>query len=405
MKKKLLALLKTKQEARAAKMQQVDAASEVAELRGYQTELEAIDEEIRSIQAMIDGLPEDGAGQAERTAVVNGEVPGVVVSGVGQTQRKSAEEADMEYRKAFQQFVTRGTEIPDELRTDASTKLTDVPGAIPTVLMNKIIEKLESVGNILPLVTKTSFASGVAIPTSSVKPVATWVLEGAGSDRQKKSTVNITFGSFKLRCEISMSLETSVMALSAFEAAFVKNVVDAMVKKIEATIMSAADGTTSPKGILAETVASGQNVDVAASGSLTYATLVNAEAALPLAYESKAVWFMTKKTFMGFVGMVDDQKQPIARVNYGLAGVPERTLLGRKVVLNDYMDSYAATVVSDTIVAFLFNPEDYVLNTNYNMGVQRKQDWDTEDVLSKAVMILDGKVVDKNSLVTVTKKA
>ena len=69
------------------------------------------------------------------------------------------------------------------------------------------------------------------------------------------------------------------------------------------------------------------------------------------------------------------------------------------------MDSYASSVENDTVVAFLFNPKDYVLNTNYNMGIQRKQDWDTEDYLTKAVMAVDGKVVDKNSLVTVTKKA
>jgi len=39
------------------------------------------------------------------------------------------------------------------------------------------------------------------------------------------------------------------------------------------------------------------------------------------------------------------------------------------------------------------------------MGVQRKQDWDTEDMLTKAVMSLDGKVIDKNSLVTIAKAA
>jgi HK97 family phage major capsid protein len=401
MKNKLLALLAKKQELRTAKMAAVDKASDVAELRTLQTEVQAIDDEIRSIEAMIAEIKDEP--ENERTAAVNSEIPGVVKA--SNTETRKADSNEMEYRKAFQQYVTRGVEIPAELRTDESTKLTDIPGAIPTVLLDKIVEKLESVGNILPLVTKTSFASGVAIPTSSVKPVATWVLEGGTSDKQKKSTVNISFGSFKLRCEISMSLETSVMALAAFENAFVKNVVDAMTKKIESTIVSNANGTTSPKGILAETVVSGQNIDVASDAGLTYDTLVKAEAALPLAYESKSVWWMTKKTFMGFIGMVDDQKQPIARVNYGIGGAPERTLLGRKVILNDYMPSYAATVATDTVVAFIFNPEDYVLNTNYNMGVQRKQDWDTEDVLSKAVMILDGKVVDKNSLVTVTKKA
>jgi HK97 family phage major capsid protein len=399
MKKKLLALLAKKQEARSAKVAMVDKSNDVAELRTLQGEVEAIDAEIRSIEAMIAEIKDEP--ENERTAAVNSEIPGIVKATA--TEIRTSDNDDMEYRKAFQQFVTKGTEIPAEVRADANTLTTDIPGAIPTVLVDRIVEKLESVGNILPLFTKTSFASGVAIPTSSVKPVATWVLEGASSDKQKKTTANITFGSFKLRCEISMSLETSVMALSAFENAFVKNVVDAMVKKIESTAISNADGTTSPKGILAEAVVEGQNVNVAAAGKLTYSTLTDAEAALPLAYETGAVWFMTKKTFMGFIGMVDDQKQPIARVNYGLGGTPERTLLGRKVLLNDYMASIAATVAADTVVAFMFDPSDYVVNTVYNMGVQRKQDWDTEDMLTKAVMILDGKVIDKNSLVTVTK--
>ena len=242
---KLKALLKIKQEARAAKMKDVDKATEVAELRGYQTELEAIDEEIRSLQAMINELPGEGttppAGN-ERTAAINGEMPGVVVAGVkAQEQRKNADEEEMEYRKAFQQFVTKGTPIPAELRDDATTATTDLTTAIPTVLVNRIVEKLESTGMILPLVTKTAFPAGMNIPTSSVKPVATWVAEGANSDRQKKEVKTaITFTHFKLRCEIAMTMESSVMAIAAFEVKFVDNVVEAMVKTTEDAIIKGA---------------------------------------------------------------------------------------------------------------------------------------------------------------------
>lgn len=413
MKKRLLKLLEKKQEARKAKLGAVDVSNDVEELRGLQKEIEALNTEIRSLEEMIEELPEeDESTEEERTAAVNGDIPGVVVSGLkGQEQRKSADEEKMEYRKAFQQFVTKGTPIPAELRespTDAVTATTDLTTAIPTVLVNQIIEKLESTGMVLPLVTKTSFPAGMKIPTSSVKPVATWVGEGEGSLTQKKEVKTaITFTHHKLRCEIAMTMESSVMAISAFEAAFVRQVVEAMVKAIEQAIIDGA-GDTGPKGILAETVATGQDVEVAAAAGFTYKTLVDAEARLPLAYENGAVWFMTKKTFMEFIGMTDGNDgagQPIARVNYGIGGKPERSLLGRTVILNDYMSSYASTVVNDTIVAFLFNPKDYVLNTNYNMGVQRKQDWDTEDLLTKAVMAVDGKVVDKNSLVTITKKA
>lgn len=411
MKDKLLKLLKAKQEARAAKMKLVDEATDVKELRGLQKEVETLDAEIRDVQGMIDELPKDDK-PAERTAAVNGEVPGVVVSNTKGQEQRDIDVEGMEYRKAFMRYVTKGTPIPAEVRdgeaTDEVTATTDVAHAIPSVLVNRIIEKLETIGMILPLVTKTAFPAGMAIPISNVKPVATWVNEGASSLKQKKSTAGtIAFTHFKLRCEIAMTMETSVMAISAFEDAFVRQVSEAMVKAIEDAIINGAwsDAATpvlvGPKGILDETPATGQALTAKA---LDYKLLVDAEAALPQAYEAGAKWCMTKKTFMAFVGMTDAEGQPIARVNYGIGGKPERTLLGREVVLcGDYMDSFSSTLEDGKIFAFLFNFSDYTLNTNYNMGIQRKQDWDTEDLLTKAVMAVDGKVVDKNSLVTIKK--
>ena len=273
----------------------------------------------------------------------------------------------------------------------------------PTVI-NRIVEKMESIGMILPLVTRTTFAAGATVPTSAVKPVATWVAEGATSDKQKKTTGQIDIKGYKLRCAISMTLETSVMSLQVFETMFINNVSEAMVKTQEIAFISGT-GTGQPKGVLTETVETGQNIEIAAANDPTYQTLVDAEAALPLAYENGAVWNMTKKTFMKFIGMVDSNKQPIARVNYGINGQPERSLLGRRVVLNDYMTSLGATITSDTVVAFLFDWSDYMFNTNYNMTIKSYEDNDTEDQVTKAVMICDGKTIDKNSLVTVTKKS
>jgi len=308
-----------------------------------------------------------------------------------------------DYRKAFMKNVLKGTAIPTEFQNaDANTKTSDVGTVIPTTVMEKIIEKLEATGMILPLITRTSYKGGLSIPTSSVKPVATWVAEGATSDRQKKTTSEITFTYHKLRCAISVSLEVDTIALAVFETTFINNVVEAMVKTQEQAIISGT-GTGQPKGILTETVVTGQNVDIAAADLPSYATLIDAEAALPLEYEADAQWFMTKKSFMSFIGMVDSQGQPIARVNYGVNGRPERTLMGRQVVLNNYMSSFAVTMASDTVVAFLFNPKDYALNTNYQMTVKKYEDNDTDDMVTKAIMLVDGKVVDKNSLVTVTK--
>ena len=109
------------------------------------------------------------------------------------------------------------------------------------------------------------------------------------------------------------------------------------------------------------------------------------------------------KAIQQLAGMTDKNGQPIAKVNYGTSGKPERTLLGRTVVLCDYVASYSAALAKDTIFAFLFNFKDYVLNTNYSMGVKKYEDNDTDDQITKGIMLVDGKVVDKNSLVVVKK--
>ena len=194
-----------------------------------------------------------------------------------------------------------------------------------------------------------------------------------------------------------MSMEVGTMALSAFEAAFVKNVTDAMIVAIEKAIL-AGDGTSQPTGILTTGVGSYSDhviTTTGTDGAPTYADLIAAEAAVPVEYESTAKWFMTKANFMAFMAMVDDNGQPIARVDHGIDGRLSRTLLGRDVVLHPYgteMGSYMAGI---------FDFSDYVLNTIYDMGIQRKQDWDTEDFLTKAVMSVDGKPVDNYSLVLV----
>ena len=317
--------------------------------------------------------------------------------------------ASLEYRNAFMRNVLNGEPIPAKLlNTDANTKTTDVGHVIPAPVMEKIVEKMEATGMILPLVTRTSYKGGLAIPISSVKPTATWVAdEGAGSTKQNKTTGSVTFNYYKLRCAVSVSLEVDTVTLAIFETTLINNVVEAMTKALEQAIISGTGGGDyQPLGILAETPATGQKIEITKAGKVTYDKLVAAEAALPLAYENGAVWFMTKYTFMNcFVGMVDAEGQPIARVTYGIAGRPERTLLGRPVILNDYMSNYSAAPEADTVFAFLFNPKDYVLNSNLQMTIKKYEDNDTDDQITKAIMLVDGKVVDKNSLVTLVKKS
>ena len=357
----------------------------------------------RILAAVAAGQPVPGADGALEVA------PTVLRSfpAAGGTEAEAEDRyGTVKYRKAFMNYVLRGTQIPVEYRADAVSTTTDVGAVIPTTVLNQIVQKLESTGMILAKVTRTAYKGGVAIPVSTVKPVATWVNEGKGSDKQKHGISKegmITFAYHKLRCAVAVSLEVDTMAMSAFESLLINNIVEAMTKALEQSIISGT-GSGQPSGIIKETPAKDQAITTKSATELSYADLIAVEAALPQAYENGAEWCMSKATFMGFIGMTDANGQPIARVNYGIGGKPERTLLGRPVECCDYIGSFAAAAAGD-VVAFVFRFKDYVLNTNYAMGVKKYEDNDTDDQVTKGIMLADGKVVDKNSLVTLKKKA
>lgn len=384
--------------------------------------IELTTEQVSQYETEVQNLQEERANliaqQEQRSkllaALANGEVPNGSGESIAPTLLRSIAPADgsgaeqraivnryetMEYRKAFMEYVTRGVAMPKEYRQDAVSTTTDVGAAIPTNVLNQIITKLESVGNILTKVTRTAYKGGVTIPKSTVKPVATWTAQGKGSDKQKQdASGTVTFAYHKLRCAVAVSFETDTMAITAFENLLINNIVEAMTKALEQAIISGT-GVGQPKGITAETADAGQTVE---TSKPAYTDLIAAEGNLPVAYEKGAEWCMSKKTYMNYYGLLDSNGQPIGRINYGLAGKPEYTLLGRPVNVCDYLPSFA-NAEKDTIIGFLFNFKDYVLNTNYAMGVKKYEDNDTDDMVTKGIMLADGKVVDTGSYVPLKK--
>lgn len=303
----------------------------------------------------------------------------------------------IEYRKAFMDYVQTGT-MAEEFRASAMT--TNNAAVIPTTTLNKIIEKMEQVGNILPLVSKTSYPAGLAIPTANMGITAEWVAESKTAAQQGAGTAAITFGGYKLQARVGVSLDMHVKALSAFETALINNVSRAMVRSLEQAIIS-GDGSGKPTGIVTESVPSDRKVAVK---TFDYKTLVAIESAVPAAYDSTGSLFLNKKTYLKFAAMTDSSGQPIARVNYGTDGKPERSLFGRPVILTEYLPAFDAANGGD-VVGFVFDPANYVLNTGYDITMRQYIDEATDDIVTKATMIVDGKTVDNNGLVLITKDA
>lgn len=423
MKDFLMKLINAKREEFKKLQERSDASNDLAEVRSIGATLKGLSKEISEAEEQLRKI-EDAEKETEENAKKTDEGRKMFLAGSMESRTTVTDEgtSSLEYRKAFKKYIETGKM---EARADVTGKTTDtnVSTVIPENLITSILEQYEQLSVIYNLVTKTSYPVGQQIPVDGVKPTATWVGrntstltnstsgEGASSDSQNKTLgASITFTHFKLRCEVRFTEEVMRMTLPAFEALFIKQVGEAMVRALEFAIVE-GDGYGMPTGILNNTPATGQAITIAEDTNgtkLTYAKLVECEAALPTQYESGAKWFMTKKTFMSFIGMVDSNGQPIARVNYGIGGKPERTLLGRDVVLyvpqtgSKLKDFNSGNITEDTLVAFMFDPKDYVLNTNYDLGIQHAVDWDNEDHKTKAVMACDGKVIDKGSLVTLT---
>lgn len=394
MKEYLESVIRSKKEEIKDVEERVEKSEDVAEVRALGDTLKKLRDELNDAEKQLTKVDEEKEKEEEQPKEEQGQEQGQrfnPVATYGLKRGKSMEQMEnFEYRNAFMDFVLRKKPIPAEMR--ANTLTDDVTAAIPVEVMNRIVEGIAANGMILPLVTRTNYKSGLSIPTSSVRPVATWVNEGAGSDPQKKTLGQISFTHFKLRCEVSMSMEVSVMTVPVFEKVFIANVVAAMTTALEKSFI-AGTGTGQPTGILTQEAPEGQTITL--DGEPTFSKLIAAEGALPIEYENTAKWVMTKKAWAQVEGMVDTNKQPIARVNYGLDGKISRVFAGREVVLIPYAEE-----MGDNF-AFIYDFKDYVVNTIYDMSIQRKQDWDTEDQRIKAVMGVDGKPVSNASLVLV----
>jgi HK97 family phage major capsid protein len=383
MEKELLEIAQKKAELRS----KVEAAKSMDDLNALKAELEELDAREQVLTAR--------AAMASKLATGNN-AAAIALRGKKAEGEKPDLYSSLEYRSAFMNYVLRGDKAVLEMRADGVTNTADVGAVIPTTIINQIIEKLEATGMIIAEVTKTALKGGVSYPTSAVKPVATWVAEGAGSDKQKKTVGQISFTWHKLRCAVAMTLETTVESMAVFEQTLIQNMAEAMLIAIEKSILT-GDGNSQPKGILTETVDEDKVVTV--SGGLTYGDFIDAEAALDIAYENDAVYCMTKKTFLSLIAQTDSNGQPVARVNFGVAGKPERTVLGRRVILTNYLPSLDANTEDGAIVGLLFNFKDYVLNTAYQMGLKRYEDNETDDQVMKSIWLADGKVISKESLV------
>ena len=310
----------------------------------------------------------------------------------------------MEYRKAFMEYIQRGVASDVlETRADAFTSTATASTVIPNTVMEEIVKASKISGNILAKVRKMNVKGGVRVPTLSVIPTASWISEDKSSDRQGLSTGSVQFSYYGLEVKIAQSLLSEYTSIDAFEREFAALAVEAMTNAKEVAIFNGT-GSGQPTGILKDSGVAEVQLTAAEVGK--YDKLIAAFGKLGVGYRAGAEVAMASSTWDKIAGMVDNNGQPVARVNYGLNGVA-MSLFGYPVNLveADRIKGIDTAVAGTDHIIVLGQFNKYGLNSNGEIGVVKYVDHDANVNVTKALEFVDGKVLDTNAFIKIKLKS
>lgn len=396
----------------------IQNSTDANEVRELGPTLQAMMDELNEVDAKLAELEEQEGNGGEQQQASGEEGRGVNPMrefrqmGQYQTQQR-AQTADrfdtVEYRTAFMHHVCRNVPMPAEMRADAVTGTADAGAVIPTTYMNEIVREMGVYGEIFNRCRRMHVQGGVEFPILDLMPTAKWITANTGtseSDAQKlQATETISFRYYGLECKIAQTLLANVTTLAAFQELFVKLAAEAMVKALEIGIFNGT-GSGQMLGITKDSrvknVVTMSPTDMASWAQWKKKVFGK----MKKAYR-KGAFYMAQGTFDGYIdGMVDDNGQPIARVNYGITDGETYRFGGKEVttVENDVIADYEAAATGDVIGVFV-DLSAYGINTNLEMQVVKWVDHDTNTIKNKAIMICDGKLIDASGVIVIKKGA
>lgn len=406
---------------------------QIAELRSQIEKSESADE-VRSLgeklakaQAQLAKVEADEARAAQGNGA--GFVPSATYAQNGIHAARSVDTdalSTMEYRTAFKNFVQNGT--PSDLlkRAAAEQVSADLGILLPNTIVQEIIKGVEKVyGQLYSRVKKTNVKGGVQYPIGAFTASMFWDgtagtdKEHGVSEKQKAGGVTdyVQFTYHIGEIRIAQSLLQTVVTVEAFEAEIVKALVEAYIKAMDEAILS-GDGVKQPEGILTEAAKGG-------AGRIPTANIIEftAEemedwksfqkklfAKIPLAFRSlRPEFVMTAETWESNIMTLEDTNgRPVYRETYN----PETGDLvckfkGRDVVLVEEggIVSFDSAAAGDFFAMYWVPEKAYAINSNMQFGYKKYFDEETNQTITKALVICDGKVLDGKYIYLLKKKA
>ena len=389
-------------------------ASESAdEVRSITSQLEDLNEDIGFLTEELHEIEaeESRANPPADAKLVNGDV-------VGSFTTKKEEKRDstmhptetMEYREKFMAYVQNGIEMRDAISTG------DTAPAIPLTIMNEVINTVRKrYGNLYSKVRKTNVAGGVEYPIGALKATFKWINESTVSPRQKLDPLaKVSFSYHTAEIRIAQTFLANILTLSAFEAKIAEVIAIAYLEAMDYGIVNGT-GNGQMLGILNDprVAATGNVVEMTASDINDWtAWRKNFFSKLPLGYRAGEFIFPLSTVETYLETMADANNNPVFRqatgleVNDGDALNPNGRFFGREIslvepeILPDF-----DTAENGDIIGIFWQPEEYAINENFGFTMRRYFDEETNEWVDKAIVVVDGKVLNPMGYYLIKKKA
>lgn len=422
-------------EARAAELrEQIENSTDVNEVRSLVKTLQEVLGELNDTKAMLEEVDKqddgngNGEGDPQRSASPVGSFNPVATFSAPNTRSVGTADptATMEYRKAFMEFVQRGT--PSDLlkRAAAENVSTDMGILLPNTIINEIIKGIEKVyGQLYSRVKKTNVKGGVQYPIGAFSATMYW--DGtAGKDTEHGVSANQKAGGVTTYVQftyhigeirIAQSLLQSVVTVEAFEREIVNALVEAYVKAMDTVILS-GDGVKQPEGILTDAAkTSGSRIPSANIITMSAADMEDWKqwqkklfAKIPLSMRAlRPEFVMTSETWESNIMTLEDGNgRPVYRETYNPeTGDEKATFKGREVIFveEDGIKSFDSAATGDIFGMYWVPEKAYAINSNMQFGYKKYFDEETNQYITKGLVICDGKILDPKYIYLLKKGA
>lgn len=414
-----------KLEAKKTEMTQRGLSSQdIEEVRAINAQLNDINEELTELRAEIAAAEKTEA--RSTTEPINGNIVASFAAPTVGAQKRTSENPfeSMEYRSAFKDFVQRDIPMPKELIASANAFTQSLPAeqragapitttttepAIPLTIMREVINTVRKrYGNLYAKVRKTSVQGGVDYPIGALQATFKWITESTVSPNQgvdALGTVSFKYHTAEIR--IARSFLAQILTIEAFEEEITRIIAIAYAQAMDYGIVNGT-GNGQMTGILNDPAVIATNnvitMTAAQIGSWS-AWRKNFFAKIPLGYRAGEFIFPLSTVESYLETMADANGNPIFRqatgleVNDGDAMNPSGRFFGRDISLvePDILPDFD-TANSGDVIGIFWQPDEYAINENFGFTMRRYIDERTNEVVDKALVVVDGKVLNPKGI-------